>query len=149
MLGMTYVSARISSPVAALKTVPHTMLAAVIDAPGQVHIEEVATPKPGPNEVLVQIEGCGINPDDVMVWENSEIDEYPLQPGAPGREAWGWAAAVGADVQRIKVGDRVAMLSGNGFAEYDVAPVEDVVRLPPDAGNAVPEFDPGTGDEHL
>jgi threonine dehydrogenase-like Zn-dependent dehydrogenase len=130
MLGMTYGSAHISSPVAALKTVPDTMLAAVIDAPGHVRIEEVTTPKPRPNEVLVQIEGCGINPDDVIIWENSEHRDYPLAPGAPGREAWGWVAEVGEEVRRVKVGDRVAILSQRGFAEYDVVAQEEVARLP-------------------
>jgi NADPH:quinone reductase-like Zn-dependent oxidoreductase len=130
MLGMTYGSASISSPVAALKTVPDKMLAVVIDAPGHVRTEEVATPRPGRNEVLVQIEGCGINPDDVIIWENSDHRDYPLAPGAPGREAWGWVAEVGEDVRRVKVGDRVAILSQRGFAEYDVVAQEDVARLP-------------------
>lgn len=130
MLGTVYSSARISSPIAALKAVPDTMLAAVIPSSGQVQIQEVATPKPALNEVLVQIEGCGVNPADALEWDSSDYKDYPFAPGAPGREAWGWVAQVGPQVDRIKVGDRVAMLSHRGFAEYDVAVQEDVVRLP-------------------
>lgn len=127
MDGMMYTLDGISGLLAPLKPVPQQMFAAIIDAPGQIHVDEVTTPQPGPNEVLVQIEGCGVNPDDVISWENGK---YPMRPGAPGREAWGWVAAVGADVHRIKVGERVAMLSQYGFAEYDVAVEDDVMPLP-------------------
>ncbi len=129
MLGATYPTARLSNP-SRLKPLTDTMSAAVIESSENVRLDQVAVPKPGPNEVLVQVEGCGVNPQDVSIWEGNSQLAYPLPPGAPGREVWGWVAAVGQSGERIKVGDRVTMLSNRGFAEYDVAAQEDVVRLP-------------------
>jgi threonine dehydrogenase-like Zn-dependent dehydrogenase len=50
--------------------------------------------------------------------------------GAPGREAWGRIDALGTGVEGFEPGERVAILSGHGFAQYDVADLQSVVRLP-------------------
>jgi threonine dehydrogenase-like Zn-dependent dehydrogenase len=48
-----------------------------------------------------------------------------------GHEGWGRIDALGSDVTRFKTGDRVAMLSYNSYAEYDLAAEDHLVRLPP------------------
>ncbi|MBV2083688.1 alcohol dehydrogenase catalytic domain-containing protein, partial [Pseudomonas carnis] len=56
-----------------------------------------------------------------------------------GHEGWGVVDAVGAGVSEVAVGDRVALLSGRSFAEYDVARADAVVTLPPSlAGKPFP-----------
>ncbi|MBV9468387.1 MAG: zinc-binding dehydrogenase, partial [Abitibacteriaceae bacterium] len=55
---------------------------------------------------------------------------YPFEPGLLGHEGWGVIDAVGTEVEGFKVLDRVAMLSNHAYAEYDVAPIDAVVRLP-------------------
>jgi 2-desacetyl-2-hydroxyethyl bacteriochlorophyllide A dehydrogenase len=107
------------------------MRAAVLEGPRRFHIEEVAVPEPGPGEVRVRLEGCGVCASGLPVWEGREWFRYPLDPGAPGHEGWGRIDALGPGVSGLAVGERVAVLSYHAFAEYDVAPASAVVRLPP------------------
>jgi 2-desacetyl-2-hydroxyethyl bacteriochlorophyllide A dehydrogenase len=106
------------------------MRAAVLVAPQQVELQEVAVPVPGPQEVLVRLEGCGVCGSNLPVWEGRPWFTYPLPAGQPGHEAWGHIVRLGSDVQGLQVGDRIAMLSYAGFAEYDVAAAGAVVALP-------------------
>jgi threonine dehydrogenase-like Zn-dependent dehydrogenase len=55
-----------------------------------------------------------------------------MSPGQLGHEGWGRVDAVGRDVKEFRVGQRVAFLSNNAYAEYDVAKEDQVVALPPE-----------------
>lgn len=111
-------------------TSPGTMRAAVIAAPGKIEIRELAIPDPGPRQVRVRLEGCGICGSNVPVWEGRPWFEYPLEPGAPGHEGWGVVDAVGSEVASVAVGDRVGALSYHAFAEYDTVDAAALVPLP-------------------
>jgi len=104
--------------------------AAVISAPGQVEYREIDFREPIASEVRVRIEGCGLCASNVPVWEGKPWFEYPLEPGAPGHEAWGYVDAVGPEVSEVTERDRVALLSSHAFAAYDFAPESQVVQLP-------------------
>jgi threonine dehydrogenase-like Zn-dependent dehydrogenase len=106
------------------------MRAAVIAAPGVVELRSVATPSPGPGEVLVELEGCGVCGSDLPVYEGREWFEYPRDPGAPGHEGWGRVAALGDGVHDVRVGSRVAAISYRADAEYDLAAADRVIPLP-------------------
>lgn len=110
---------------------PRTMQAAVFTGAEGVRVEEVPVPEPAPGEVLVRLEGSGICHSNLPVWEGRPWFQYPLEPGAPGHEGWGTVAALGAGVRAPAPGTRVALLSGHAYAEYDRAPAEMVVPLPP------------------
>jgi threonine dehydrogenase-like Zn-dependent dehydrogenase len=89
--------------------------------------------------VRLRVAGCGVCGSNLPVWEGRPWFAYPLPSGAPGHEGWGVVDAVGANVDHVAVGDRVASLSTRAFAEYDVASARSVVRLPPEfAGQAFP-----------
>jgi threonine dehydrogenase-like Zn-dependent dehydrogenase len=107
------------------------MRAAVISASGLARLDEVARPEPGPGEVRVKLEGCGVCGSNLPVWEGRPWFEYPLAPGAPGHEGWGRIDALGSGVTDPQIGERVAMLSTRAFAEYDIASAAEVVELPP------------------
>jgi threonine dehydrogenase-like Zn-dependent dehydrogenase len=107
-----------------------TMRAAVVAAPGQIEVEEVALPEPAPEAVRVRLQGSGICASNLSVWGGQPWFEYPQPAGAPGHEGWGVVDAVGAGVEGLAEGDRVALLSGHAYAEYDVAAADQVVRLP-------------------
>jgi threonine dehydrogenase-like Zn-dependent dehydrogenase len=107
-----------------------TMRACVISGPGQVKIEEIANPEPGPGEVRIRLEGCGVCGSNLPLWEGRPWFEYPTPPGAPGHEGWGVVDALGADVSELTVGQRVAALSYRAYAEYDIALASAVVSLP-------------------
>jgi threonine dehydrogenase-like Zn-dependent dehydrogenase len=106
------------------------MKAAVIAAPGQVRLEDVARPEPGPGQVRVRVEGCGVCASNLTPWAGPEWMRFPTEAGALGHEGWGWIDAVGDGVVGLKVGDRVAALSYKSYAEYDVAEADAVVKIP-------------------
>jgi threonine dehydrogenase-like Zn-dependent dehydrogenase len=109
-----------------------TMRAAVITAPGQLEVRETPVPEPGPAEVRVRLEGCGVCASNLPPWEGRPWFNYPLGPGDLGHEAYGRIDALGAEVSDLRIGQRVAMLSYQAYAERDVAPVSAVVALPPE-----------------
>jgi len=106
------------------------MRAAVLAGPGEIRTEEVALPTPGPGEVRVRLEGCGVCASNLTPWEGPEWMQFPTEPGALGHEGWGEIDAVGEGVAHLKVGDRVAALSHRSYAEYDIAEARAVVKLP-------------------
>jgi len=106
------------------------MQAAVFVNPGQIELQAVSIPTPGPDEVLVKLEGCGVCASNLPVWEGREWFHYPLAPGNPGHEGWGRIAAVGSNVRTLAVGERVAMLSYQAYAQYDVAAAAATIKLP-------------------
>jgi threonine dehydrogenase-like Zn-dependent dehydrogenase len=116
-----------------------TYRAGLIHAPRSVCFETRALPQPGPSQVRIRLEGCGVCGSNLPVWEGRPWFNYPLEPGAPGHEGWGVVDAIGANVQNVRVGDRVAALSYHAYAEYDLAEASNVVALPPQlAGQPFP-----------
>lgn len=104
--------------------------AAVISAPAEIELRELEFREPAAGEVRVRIEGCGVCASNLSLWEGKPWFEYPLEPGAPGHEAWGRIDAAGEGVKDFAQGDRVAILSSHAFAEYDFARVSELVHLP-------------------
>jgi NADPH2:quinone reductase len=89
--------------------------------PDMLVSEQRPAPVPGAGEILVKVAAAGVNRPDVM----QRMGLYPPPPGAPdipGLEIAGEVAALGADVKRWKLGDRVmALVVGGGYAEYCIA----------------------------
>jgi threonine dehydrogenase-like Zn-dependent dehydrogenase len=98
------------------------MKAGVVTAPGRAALVDTRIPDPGPGEVLVRVEGCGVCGSSLPLWQGRDWFSYPLEPGAPGHEVWG----------RLEDGRRVAALSYHGFAQWDLAGEDEVVELPPE-----------------
>jgi threonine dehydrogenase-like Zn-dependent dehydrogenase len=106
------------------------MRAAVLEGPGHFELKAIGTPSPGPDEVRIRLEGCGVSGSNLPLYEGRPWCTYPFAPGAPGREGWGRVDAVGSQVRDLRAGDPVAVLSGRAYAEYEVAPRASVVKLP-------------------
>ena len=85
------------------------MKAAVVHAFGKpLTMEDVPKPTPGPGEVLVKIEACGLCHTDI----HAAHGDWPIKPRLPfipGHEGVGIVEAIGPDVTRVKEGDRVAI----------------------------------------
>jgi len=83
--------------------------------------EKRPMPVPGDGEILVKVAAAGVNRPDVM----QRMGLYPPPPGAPdipGLEIAGEVVALGPNVKRWKLGDRVmALVVGGGYAEYCLA----------------------------
>ena len=73
-------------------------------------LEEVQTPKPKPNEVLIRVKKAAICGTDVHIyqWDDWAQKTVPT-PLTIGHEFMGEVTEVGSSVQRIKVGDRVSV----------------------------------------
>lgn len=107
------------------------MRAAVVTARGEVCIEQVPVPEPGPLEVRVRLEGCGVCASNLTPWAGPEWMTFPTAPGDLGHEGWGVVDRLGDDVSSLEVGQRVAFLGGKSFAEFDVCAADSAVPLPP------------------
>lgn len=108
------------------------MQAAVVTGPGTMRIETLALPVPGPGQVRIRLEGCGVCASNLVPWAGPEWMNFPTEPGGLGHEGWGIIDAVGQDVRDLAIGDRVAALSYHSYATHDVADAECVVVLPPE-----------------
>jgi L-iditol 2-dehydrogenase len=81
------------------------MKALLLSEYNRLEIVEVPMPRPGPEEVLIRVEACGICGSDVHGYDGSTGRRIP--PIIMGHEAAGTIAAVGPDVTGVKEGDRV------------------------------------------
>lgn len=106
------------------------MKAATVVKAGCIEIQKSDMPTPGPGEVLIRMEGCGLCASNIPPFEGRDWFNYPLEKGGLGHEGWGIIEKVGKDVKVVKAGDRVSALSYHAFAEFDVAPESQVVKLP-------------------
>ena len=137
------------------------MIAAQLTAhgtPGKFELRELPDPKPGPDEVVVQVQSCGLNHLDL--WLEQGALPVPIQlPRTPGGEIAGRIVEVGGAVNDWHKGDGVAVQSNmfcgecefcrrgeeslclrgqllgvqrdGGFAELVSVPARSLVKLPP------------------
>lgn len=74
--------------------------------PRNLELLDIPVPSPGPGEVLVKIAYCGICGTDIHAYQMEGIFDWEL---IPGHEPVGIVAEVGAGVDCVKPGDRVAI----------------------------------------
>jgi NADPH:quinone reductase-like Zn-dependent oxidoreductase len=91
---------------------------------------ELPEPKqPGPNEVLIRVEFSPMNPNDLLLARGI----YPVHPELPaviGNEGVGRVIAVGPDVTKVDVGNRVLVpQSVFAWAERVIAPAQHLIKL--------------------
>ena len=83
---------------------PTTMRAAVFHAPGEIRIEDVPRPRPGPGEAVIRVTLTTICGTDVHILKG----EYPVRPGlVVGHEPVGVIDELGPGVVGYEVGQRV------------------------------------------
>jgi D-arabinitol dehydrogenase (NADP+) len=127
------------------------MKAVVYDAPRSFTVKEVPTPEPGPRGVRVRVTQTGVCGTDLHLHEGEFLAAYPM---IPGHEIVGVVDRTGQEVEDLEPGQQVVLnpnsscgncafcragrrllcphiagLGSNrpgGFAEYVVAPVEQV-----------------------
>jgi NADPH:quinone reductase-like Zn-dependent oxidoreductase len=131
--------------------------------PGKFNLRDLPDPKPGPEDVTVQVRACGVNRLDLWVEEGTLPVAIDL-PRTPGSEISGSIVELGEDVDEWRLGDRVTVQSNlfcgecefclrgdeslclrgqsvgvdvdGGFAEKVVVPWRSLVRLPVEIGFA-------------
>jgi NADPH:quinone reductase len=96
--------------------------------PEVLALEDIELPPPGPGQVRVRHTVIGVNFIDT--YHRSGLYPVPL-PSGLGLEAAGVVDALGANVQSLKTGDRVAYCSGplGAYADANNVPADRVVKL--------------------
>lgn len=89
----------------------------------QLHLEDIPVPAIAPHEVLVRIVAAGVNPVDWKIRSGLMAAAFPVKvPATLGWDGAGVVGAVGADVDRFKVGDEVFFFAdfahGGTYADY-------------------------------
>lgn len=102
-------------------TLSHTMTAMEISQPGGPEVLKPVTvpvPVPGHGQIVIRVAWAGVNRPDAL----QRAGLYAPPPTAsplPGLEASGTVVALGPNVNRWQIGDKVtALLPGGGYAEY-------------------------------
>jgi len=88
--------------------IPEKMQAMVLEAPGRpLRLLEVPAPRPGPEQVLIRVQACGVCRTDLHIVDG-ELTE-PKLPLILGHEIVGTVAARGAKVKKFRAGDRIGV----------------------------------------
>ncbi len=97
--------------------------------PEQLKIVEVTVGEPGPGEIRIRHQACGLNFIDV--YQREGVYQLPM-PAQLGMEGAGVIEAVGAGVTHLKVGDRAAYASHppGAYCDVRVMPAKCVCKLP-------------------
>lgn len=95
-----------------------------------LQLEDIPSPTPKANEVLLDVHAAGVNfPDSLII--QGKYQFKPPFPFAPGGEAAGVISAVGDKVSQYRVGQRVMALTGWGsFAEQVCVPAYNLLPMP-------------------
>lgn len=105
------------------------MKAAVLGETG-VEIQDVPTPTPKPNEVLIRVRASSLNRADLLVAGGRAHGRVGGVGARLGLECAGEVVEVGAEVKGIKAGDRVMSSAPGGYAEYAVTDWGRVHKVP-------------------
>ena len=96
-----------------------------VHGPGDVRVDDVPRPRPGPRDVVVRVTACGICGSDLSYIKLGGVAGPTGTPMCLGHEMAGVVDWVGAEVTGAHLGDRVVVQPGN----------DDLGRI----GNGAPE----------
>jgi len=100
--------------------------------PGGLRVVDLPIPKPGPQQVLIEVKAAGVNFAELELIQG----RYPAGKQLPfimGFEAAGVVVEIGSDVLETKVGDRVAaIVASGGYAQYATAEAAACIPIPHD-----------------
>lgn len=116
-------------------SIPEQMKAAAIDrfgGPEVLHPATLPVPKPKPRHILVRLDSAGIGVWDPYVRTGELEMGGTAFPRVIGNDGAGEVVAVGGQVRRFHVGDRVYTYSSEGgcYAEYAAVDENDVAPIP-------------------
>jgi NADPH2:quinone reductase len=111
--------------------VPRAIQITAFGGPEQLQLVDLPVGDPGPGEIRIRHQACGLNFIDVYQRTGLYANALPLTLGMEGA---GIVEAVGVGVTHLKAGDRAAYASNppGGYSEVRVMSAKTVVKLPDD-----------------
>ena len=89
------------------------MLQVRVHGPGDVRVDDIDPPQPGPRDAVVRIAACGICGSDLSYIKMGGMAGPGPEPLCLGHEMAGVVDWVGAEVESVRMGDRVVVEPGN------------------------------------
>ena len=105
------------------------MKAVVVTEEG-VRVQNVETPKPKENQVLVKVFACGLNRADLVVADGGAHGASGGPGTIVGMEFSGEIIELGSNVRNYSIGDRVMCSGTSAWAEYAIADHGRVIKIP-------------------
>jgi len=122
------------------KSIPETMRAWQCDtAEKGLELNTVPVPTPKPGFVLLKVRAVGLCHSDISYMKNASY--FPKHPMTEGHEIAGEIVALGENVEKWQIGDRVGVcpsgvqppagvFTDGGYADYYTCPAVDLARVP-------------------
>jgi NADPH:quinone reductase-like Zn-dependent oxidoreductase len=99
-------------------------------------LAETSVPAPGRQEVLIRVLAVSLNYRDRLVVEGQLLPDHPQMPFVPVSDMVGEVVAMGSDVTRVGLGDRVL---GNFWTQWiDTEPPQAMIRHGLSLGGPLP-----------
>jgi threonine dehydrogenase-like Zn-dependent dehydrogenase len=102
------------------------MRASQLIAPHRSEVVDGLDPEPGPGEVLVRVNVCGVCASELHPWADG-VGAYPHRFG---HEPAGVVEAVGPGVAGFREGDRVTGLFNRAYADLCLAKAAEILPIP-------------------
>jgi NADPH:quinone reductase-like Zn-dependent oxidoreductase len=97
----------------------------------QLRYEDVPTPEPGPDEVLIKVAATSVNPIDWKIRSGAAKDRMPVTfPAILGRDVAGTVVKTGANVRNPEPGQKVMGIVNGSYAEYVTARADHLTVIP-------------------
>ena len=104
--------------------------------PSSLQLRDLPSPVPGPKQVLVRTRVAAVNFPDALIIAG-KYQAKPAFPFSPGGELSGEIIAVGDEVKRLAIGDKVVGVTAFGaYAQEVVVDATNVIPLPHDITDA-------------
>lgn len=99
-------------------------------SPKELKLEEISSPVPGDNQVLIKVSACSLNFPDTLIVQG-KYQFKPELPFTPGSDISGTVLAVGANVNHLSIGESVmGFVPYGGFAQEVIAPGKTIFPKP-------------------
>lgn len=100
-------------------------------SPEQMKFEESPDLQPDTNQILVRVKAAGVNPVDTYIRAGQHAQK-PNLPYTPGKDAAGIVEKTGANITKLKTGDRIlttGSITGT-YAEFCLCEENQLIKLP-------------------